>query len=106
MRPLEIVIPMLMAVYLLWPRPQPIIIQLTPAAALIIILVHFTLERYRWQMLSPIASQLVLKGPLNGKRVAKIVNAYLLDFFDMTLNNEPSKLLDGWFDDFSEVELR
>jgi len=106
MRPLEIVIPILLAVYLLWPHPQPIIIRLAPAAALIIDLVHFTLERYRWQMLSPTAPQLGLKGPLNGKRATKIVDAYLLDFFEMTLNNKPSALFGGSFNVFSEVKVR
>jgi predicted dienelactone hydrolase len=57
-------------------------------------------------LLSPIAPQLGLKGPLNGKRVTKIVNAYLLDFFEMTLNNKPSLLFGGSFDDFSEVKVR
>ncbi len=57
-------------------------------------------------LLSPIAPQLGLKGPLNGKRVTEIVNAYLIDFFEMTLNNKPSKLFSGSFDDFSEVKVR
>jgi len=57
-------------------------------------------------LLSPIAPQLGLKGPLNGKRVTKIVDSYLLDFFEMTLNNRPSALFDGSFDDFSEVKVR
>jgi pimeloyl-ACP methyl ester carboxylesterase len=57
-------------------------------------------------LLSPIAPQLGLKGPLNGKRVTQIVDAYLLDFFEMTLNNKPSTLFGGSFDDFSEVKVR
>ncbi len=57
-------------------------------------------------LLSPIAPQLGLKGPLNGKRVTEIVDSYLLNFFDMTLNNKPSTLFDGSFDDFSEVKVR
>ncbi len=57
-------------------------------------------------LLSPIAPQLGLKGPLNGKRVTEIVDSYLLDFFEMTLNNKPSTLFDGSFDDFSEVKVR
>ena len=57
-------------------------------------------------LLSPIAPQLGLKGPLNGKRVTEIVDSYLLDFFEMTLNNRPSALFDGAFDDFSEVKVR
>jgi hypothetical protein len=47
-----------------------------------------------------------LKGPLNGKRVTKIVDSYLLDFFEMTLNDKPSALFDGLFNDFSEVKVR
>jgi predicted dienelactone hydrolase len=57
-------------------------------------------------LLSPIAPQLGLKGPLNGKRVTRIVNSYLIDFFEMTLNNKPSDLFGGAFDDFSEVKVR
>jgi hypothetical protein len=57
-------------------------------------------------LLSPIAPQLGLKGPLNGKRVTKIVDSYLLDFFEMTLNDKPSALFDGLFNDFSEVKVR
>lgn len=57
-------------------------------------------------LLSPIAPQLGLKGPLNGKRVTEIVDSYLLGFFEMTLNNKSSKLFDGSFDDFSEVKVR
>jgi predicted dienelactone hydrolase len=43
-------------------------------------------------LLSPIAPQLGLKGPLNGKRVTEIVNTYLVDFFEMTLQNKASDL--------------
>lgn len=57
-------------------------------------------------LLSPITAQLGLKGPLDGKRVTQIVNSYLLDFFEMTLNNKSSDLFDGSFDDFSEVKVR
>lgn len=57
-------------------------------------------------LLSPIAPQLGLKGPLNGKRVTEIVDAYLIDFFEMTLSNKPSALFSGSFNDFSEVKVR
>jgi predicted dienelactone hydrolase len=57
-------------------------------------------------LLSPIAPQLGLKGPLNGQRVTKIVDAYLIDFFEMTLNGKSSTLFVGTFDDFSEVKVR
>ena len=55
-------------------------------------------------LLSPIAPQLGLKGPLNGRRVTEIVNAYLIDFFEMTLRDKPSALFDGEFTEFSEVK--
>ncbi len=60
MRPLEIVISILLAGFLLWPHPQPLIVQLAPAAALITILVHFTLEGYRWQMIPLYVLALIL----------------------------------------------
>ena len=57
-------------------------------------------------LLSPIAPQLGLKGSLNGNRVTEIVNSYLLDFFEMTLNNQPSTLFKGLFDTYNEVKVR
>jgi predicted dienelactone hydrolase len=45
-------------------------------------------------LLSPLAPQLGLKGPINGKRVTGIVNDYLLSFFDMTLKGIPTNLFD------------
>ena len=57
-------------------------------------------------LLSPIAPQLGLKGPLNGKRVTEIVDAYLIDFFEMTLNGKPSILFNDGFKDFPEVKLK
>jgi dienelactone hydrolase len=55
-------------------------------------------------LLSPIAPQLGLKGPLSGKTVVKIVNSYLLDFFEMTLNNTSSALF-GNSSPFPEVNI-
>jgi dienelactone hydrolase len=46
-------------------------------------------------MLSPIAPQLGLKGPLNGQRVTEIVDDYLISFFESTLNDRPTDLFDG-----------
>ncbi|HAX68954.1 MAG TPA: hypothetical protein DCY14_05065 [Anaerolineae bacterium] len=54
-------------------------------------------------LLSPIAPQLGLKGPLNGKRVTEITNAYLVDFFELTLQKTPTSLFDGDFTQFEEV---
>ena len=57
-------------------------------------------------LLSPIAPQLGLKGPLSGKRVTEIVDAYLIEFFEMALNNQPSNLFNVDFTDFPEVKLK
>ena len=54
-------------------------------------------------LLSPIAPQLGLKGPLNGKRVTEIVNSYLIDFFDLTLKGKPSDIFTNEFSTFGEV---
>lgn len=46
-------------------------------------------------LLSPLAPQLGLKGPINGKRVTVIVNDFLLSFFDMTLKGSPTDLFEN-----------
>ena len=46
-------------------------------------------------LLSPLAPQIGLKGPIDGKRVITIINDYLLSFFDMTLNGKPTTLFDN-----------
>ena len=46
-------------------------------------------------LLSPLAPQLGLKGPINGKRVTVIINDYLLSFFDMTLRGIPTALFEN-----------
>ncbi|NWF65318.1 MAG: hypothetical protein HXY38_13550 [Chloroflexi bacterium] len=55
-------------------------------------------------LFSPIAPQLGLKGPLNGARVTEIVNAYLIDFFNLTLRGQESTLLNGNFNNYPEVK--
>ncbi len=55
-------------------------------------------------LLSPLAPQLGLKGPINGKRVTLIVNDYLLSFFDLTLNQRRSDLFDPTKKKYEEVE--
>jgi len=55
-------------------------------------------------LFSPIAPQLGLKGPLNGKQVTRIVNSYLVDFFEMTLSGKPSAQFDGGFEEYVEVK--
>lgn len=51
MRPLEIIIPILLILYLSWNRPRPLTIRLLPALALLTNLLHFAFEGYRWQMI-------------------------------------------------------
>ena len=45
-------------------------------------------------LLSPLAPQFGLKGPINGKRVTMIVNDYLLSFFDATLQGAGTELFE------------
>ncbi|GAB4573428.1 MAG: carboxylic ester hydrolase [Anaerolineales bacterium] len=51
MRPLEILIPILLVIYLVWHHPRPLAVRLAPAAALLVTLLHFVIEGYRWQMI-------------------------------------------------------
>ncbi len=55
MRPLEIAIPVLLAVYIAWPlftgKQRPLLINLLPAASLVLIALHLIIEKYRWQMI-------------------------------------------------------
>ncbi len=57
-------------------------------------------------MLSPIAAQLGLKGPLNGGRVTEIVDDYLISFFEATLKGEPTDVFDGPSKYPEVIELR
>ena len=55
MRLFEIIIPILLSIWLLWPliagRRRPIYINLLPSLALVFSLLHLYLESYRWQMI-------------------------------------------------------
>ena len=51
MRPIEIVIPILLALYLIWPHPRLKVVRLLPLAALFLTFIHFLTEGYRWQMI-------------------------------------------------------
>ena len=55
-------------------------------------------------LLSPLAPQLGLKGPINGKRVTTIVDNYLLAFFDMTLKGNVSDLFKSTYVKYPEVK--
>ena len=56
-------------------------------------------------LLSPLAPQLGLKGPINGKRVTTIINDYLLSFFDMTLKGETTSLFEDQSQKYKEVKF-
>ena len=71
MRPLEIIIPILLTIYLIWSHPRPFGIRLLPTAALLITLIHFGVEGYRWQMI-PIY---VLTSLLEVRALLKIKSA-------------------------------
>ena len=51
MRPLEIILPVLIAIYFLWRSPRPYWIRMLPVCALLIAGIHLMLEGYRWQMI-------------------------------------------------------
>ena len=51
MRPLEILIPILLVLYLVWPQPRPWIIRLAPLLAVAAVALHWFIEGYRWQMI-------------------------------------------------------
>jgi predicted dienelactone hydrolase len=56
-------------------------------------------------LLSPIAPQLGLKGPINGNRMVKIADTYLLAFFESALKGQPTNLFDGSSPEFPEVRF-
>ena len=81
MRPLEIVIPILLAIYLLFPRPRPFIIRILPASALLLTVIHFIVDGYRWQMIPIYLITLVLVLiSLNASRDLKPITSYLTFF--------------------------
>lgn len=54
-------------------------------------------------LFSPIASFLGLKGPINGKLVNRIVDDYLVSFFEMTLKGKPTSLFTTGKSPYPEV---
>src|SRR5687767_13532683 len=53
MRPLEILTPIILAIYILWPitgRKRPPAVGILPAFALVVIATHANIEGLRWQM--------------------------------------------------------
>ena len=56
-------------------------------------------------LLTPIAAQIGLKGPINGQRVMMIIDDYSLAFFNKALLGKPSGLLNGPSAQFPEVKF-
>jgi hypothetical protein len=56
-------------------------------------------------LLSPLAPQLGLKGPLNGSRALRIINDYSLAFFASTLKGKQEQLLAGPSANYPEVRF-
>ncbi len=54
-------------------------------------------------LLSPLAPQLGLKGPINGKLVVKILNDYLVAYFDQELKGIPSVIPFGPSADYPDL---
>ena len=81
MRPLEIAGPVLLAIYLLYPRPQPFVVRFLPASALLLTLIHLIVEGYRWQMIPIYLITLILVLiSLNASWDLKPITSYLTFF--------------------------
>ncbi|HEU0293947.1 MAG TPA: hypothetical protein VFR47_14500 [Anaerolineales bacterium] len=86
MRPLEMLIPLALGAYLLWPHPRLFAIRLLPAIALILTLIHFAAEGYRWQMipiyiltaLLGLSALVKIQSPTDWKPIASLLTLVLL----------------------------
>ncbi len=86
MRPLEIIIPLLLAIYLVWKRPRPAVVRWLPVAALVLMLLHFAIEGYRWQMIPiylltfifGVSALIRIKSPTDLKPLTSILTLILL----------------------------
>ncbi len=58
-----------------------------------------------FNLVSPIFQKLGMLGKIDSRQMERIMNAYVLAFFDQTLKGIPSPLLRGDSPDFPEVEL-
>ena len=85
MRPLEIFIPVLLSIYLLWQHPRLYAIRFVPILALALTLIHLWLEGYRWQMIPiygltailVIATLVKLQQPTDWKPIASYLTLRL-----------------------------
>lgn len=81
MRPLEIIIPVSLATYLVWTHPRPFPVRFLPGLALLLTLLHFAVEGYRWQMIPlyvltailGLTALLKIQSPADWKPLASIL---------------------------------
>jgi predicted dienelactone hydrolase len=82
MRPFEIIIPILLVIYMIWPRPRPFWIRILPGLTFIALVLHLINEGYRWQMIplyALILIQMILSlWGVELKRVASLLSLTLL----------------------------
>ena len=60
MRTLEVLLPLFLAVYLVWPSPRPVAARLLPMLAVAAAILHAAVELWRWQMVPLYAIAVVL----------------------------------------------
>lgn len=86
MRPIETLIPIVLAIYLIGRHPRPYAARFLPAVALVLTLLHFAVEGYRWQMVPIYTSMAVLglsalhriKSGSDWKPLASFLGLFLL----------------------------
>ncbi len=65
---------------------------------------HFNYSDF--SLISPLFSKVGLLGPIDGRRMEQIMNAYIRTFFDQHLAGRDSPLLKGASTDYPEVTLQ
>lgn len=58
-----------------------------------------------YPLLTPLTGVLTERGTLNGERTVKMIDAYIVAFFDKYLKNQPAPLLDGPSRDYPEARF-
>lgn len=65
---------------------------------------HFNYSDF--SLISPLFSKVGMLGPIDGRRMERIMNAYIRAFFDQHLSGRDSPLLKGASSDYPEVTLQ
>lgn len=77
---------MFLTIYLVWRHPRPLWVRLLPALTLIVTLIHFAIEGYRWQMvplysltaLLGLSALFMIQSPADWKPLASYLTLVLL----------------------------